>query len=442
MQQPHPQNALTSFADITPRQARLVLALILLIGLGLRIAVTLAFPMGINNFSDDNAYINSAVIFLNTGYITYALPGVPSGVLGPGMPLVLGLLFTLFGYQPAGIVAAHIAFACIGLLTAIGIYKLGALIHSRKAGVIAAALIVLDAGILSTNSVFYTETPYTCLVIFSLYGYLSCVNEWKLSRFLLGTACLCGAIAFKGLALLVPVVMALVLLKRRIRLRVWLPKALVALAICALVFLPWCVRNQRVIGTFTPFPISQGDQKLLGTYVGVGYPEGSYEEATTALDAEAWEQNFQGDKIQRIARRGEVAQERLTEWFQEQPIAFLYTHLVYKPVSLLLQPFYPDRLFNLPDRVVQYAWWGMLATAACGMILARVRKRVFKKGFWMPLLYLCLAIPLTAVMVPLARYNAPHVPFVMLYTAVWIAEVWAWLSRRKQRRTSADSQQT
>ena len=151
---------------------------------------------------------------------------------------------------------------------------------------------------------------------------------------------------------------------------------------------------------------------------------------------------LQADKIQRIARRGEVAQARMNEWFQERPIAFLYTHLLYKPVTLLLLSFYPDRLFNLPERFVQYAWWGMLAFAALGTIIVRVRKKVFPMGFWMPLLYLCLAVPLTAVMVPLARYNAPHVPFVMLYTAIWIAEAWAWLMHRKQRRLNAEVKDT
>lgn len=416
--------------DLTHKQAWRWLLLILLIGFSLRAATTLALPMGVNNFSDDNAYLTSAITFLNTGYVTYSNSLVPTGVIGPGMPLVLGLLFALFGYQQAGLLAAHIAFACIGLITAIGIYRLGELLHSRKVGVIAAALVALDMGIISTNSAFYTETPYTCLVVFSLLYYLSCIREWKLHRFLLGTACLCGMLAFKGLALLVPLVIVLVLFHSRIRISQWLPKGLIALSLCALVLLPWCVRNLSVTGTFTPFPTSQGDQKLLGTYVGLGYPEGTYSEATTALDAEAWNQNYQDDKLRRIARRGEVAQQRINEWVQENPLAFLYTHLLYKPFALLVQPFYPDKIFGIPERMVRYEWWVLLGIAAFGVVSAKSSKRKQQKGFYVPLLFLSIAVPITAVFVPISRYNAPHAPFIMLYAAVGIVQMLSWMNTK------------
>lgn len=410
-------------ADIPPRRARVWLAILLLAGLTLRIAVTLSVPMGLNGFSDDNAYLNAAAVFSKTGYVTYAQPGQQSGVLGIGMPLLLGGLFALFGYQPAGLVLSHIGFAAIGLLTAGGVYWLGAMLHSRRAGLAGAALTALELGLVATNSLFYTETPYMCLNLFAFACALRCAREWHFPSFWIGTACLCGAAAFKGLAVLAPVCVLPLLWVRKVPLRRWLPKAALAALAVAMVFLPWCVRNLDVVGVFTPFPISQGDQKLLGTYEGLGCPAGTYEEDIAALDREAWAQGYQADVYRRLARRGELAEERLVRWIRENPVGFVVTHTVYKPLMLLGMSFYPQPLWGVSTRVVQAGWWALLALAAYG--LAAVRRTPHGTGLGLPALYLALAALLTALYVPLARYNAPHVPFVLFYAGLGLCNLWA-----------------
>lgn len=59
--------------------------------------------------------------------------------------------------------------------------------------------------------------------------------------------------------------------------------------------------------------------------------------------------DFQEDILRRIARRGGIAQQRIIEWFREHPLAYLYTHLLYNPFSLLMQPFYPDKRHGMPE---------------------------------------------------------------------------------------------
>ncbi|NLV59489.1 MAG: glycosyltransferase family 39 protein [Clostridiales bacterium] len=419
--------------DLTKKQAVWWLVVIFALGFVLRVFATYEWPMGINHFSDDNGYLNSGATFLKTGYVTYAKPNVPSGVLGPGMPILLGMIFAVFGYQPEGLMASHVAFAGIGLLTALGLYLLGALLHSRLAGVVASAFGALDFGLVSTNSAFYTETPFMCLMVFGLYFFLKSVLDWRLGRYLAGVACFCAAMAFKGLALLLPPCILAYLLYRRVKLSKWLPQAVLLVVISALVFLPWCVRNQQIIGVFTPFPTSQGDQKLLGTYVGVGYPDGTYEEALEKLDAMAWEQGYQTDTIHRIKDRGEYGQERLAQWIAQNPLGFLFTHLLYKPVSLLILPFYPHKTLHVPLRLVNLCWWVLLVLALWGVLSGKLTGKKSYPGFYVPLILLALSVWVPSLMVPLARYNAANMPFVMLYAAIGIANGLPLIHRDKSR---------
>ncbi len=430
-------------ADLTTRTANIVLCAALGLGLLLRVFMILSDPMGPNTFSDDNAYINSAAVFVKTGYITYAQPDIQSGVLGAGMPLLLGLLFLMFGYQSLGLLLSHMAFAVIGLFTAFGGYLLGQLLHSRRVGVIAAVFLALEPGLIATNCIFFTETPYMCLNLFALYTLLRCTQKWRLSTFLGGIACVCGAAAFKGLSLLVPICVGLYLLKRRVPLRRWLPRAAIAALLCTLVFLPWCIRNLEVVGTFTPFPVSQGDQKLLGSYIGIGCPEGSYQDAITELDAQAWQEGYQEDTYRRISLRGRYADARIIFWFQENPFGFIVTHLFYKPVSLLLMDFYPHQVLGLPERCVQALWWIAVTLAIWGLSMGRPRKSERTRFFYFPAIYIAFALLLTAMYVPIARYNSAHMPIVLIYASVGLCDLWRRIfhrrsSKAKHSNTSVD----
>ena len=103
---------------LSPRRAALILAVLLAVGLVLRVTAILPYTMGPNTYSDDNGYLISGVTFARTGYIAYADPGLQTTAIGPGMPVLLGGLIALLGADPAGLVATHIAFSCVGRLTA------------------------------------------------------------------------------------------------------------------------------------------------------------------------------------------------------------------------------------------------------------------------------------------------------------------------------------
>lgn len=418
-------------ADMAASAAHRWLLIIFLLGAALRLSVTLSTPMGLNGFSDDNAYIGGAAVFVKTGYVTHGIPDTRSGVVGAGMPLLLGLLFAVLGYQPTGLVLSHIAFSMIGLCTAYGGYRLGVLLHSRRAGVLAAAVLALEPGLIATNCLFYTETPYMCLNLFGLLLLVRCARRWRLADFLTGVLCVCGAAAFKGLALLAPLCVLPLAFRRGAKLKSVLGLSALGVLIFGLVFLPWCVRNKQVVGDFVPFPTSQGDQKLLGTYVGVGYPPGTYAEGVAELDADAWVNGYQTDTYRRIALRGVYAQERLNQWLRTNPLGFAYTHLIYKPLTLLAMSYYPAKVLGLPIRAVQYAWFGLLALGLWGLTFGAPKRDARQAGFFTPALYLALAALATAMYVPLDRYNAAHTPFIALYAAVGLCDLWGRVRRAR-----------
>ena len=363
-------NTITDEGRLMPRRAVLVLAVLLALGLALRVAAIVPYAMGPNTYSDDNGYLTSGITFARTGYIAYADPGLQTTAIGPGMPLLLGGLIALLGADPAGLVAAHIVFSCIGLLTAIAAYLLGELLCSRTAGLIAAGLCVLEPALLSVNIVFLTETPYMCLNLFAIYFLVASVREWRWGRYWAGVLCMCGAAFFKGLGLLALVAPAALLLRRRENLRPWLLRACAALAAFVLLFIPWWVRNGLLTGEFVPFTANRGDIQLMGSYIGFGYPEGTYEEAVLQSDREAWEQGYQDDMERRFARRGEMGKERLWQWFTENPLAFVASHLLYKPLALTVSHLRTVDL--MPDRLMALVWWGCLALAAWGLLCPRL----------------------------------------------------------------------
>lgn len=186
-----------------------------------------------------------------------------------------------------------------------------------------------------------------------------------------------------------------------------------------LLFIPWWVRNGLLTGEFVPFTANRGDIQLMGSYIGFGYPEGTYEEAVLQSDREAWEQGYQDDMERRFARRGEMGKERLWQWFTENPLAFVASHLLYKPLALTVSHLRTVDLMS--DRLMALVWWGCLALAAWGLLCPRGRAcaaRVLcagglSAGGHADHGHLC-ALP---------RYGVSHVPIWLVYSGAGLQDL-------------------
>lgn len=413
---------------ISARTAALLLTVILLLGFAFRMWIILPYSQGPNGYSDENGYQTGGITFLNTGYISYADADEQTAATCVGMQATLASLFWLFGYTPQGLTVSHLFFSCFSLISAITIYLLAHQLHSRLAGLLGAALCALEPGVASLSCIFLTETPYICFNLLALYLLLRCAQEWHLGYFWGGVLCMIAAALFKGLALLVFLAVIPVLFRRKIPLKRWLPKAAIGTLAFILCFTPWWVRNYQLLGKFVPFTANRGDIQLMGSYMGFGYPEGTYQEKVNELDAEAWNQNYQDDTERRFARRGEVGKERLAQWFQENPLAFLFSHLIYKPFVMTVDRFQP--VYIMPLWMISAAWWGCLLLACWGLLCPRFGGRV-RPDYYAPLFYLLISVFATAIYAPLARYGAPYVPLWLFYTACGGADL---LQRIKPKR--------
>lgn len=405
-----------------------VMAAVLAVGLLLRLYALAPYANGPSMYADDNGYLLSAVNFLHTGYLSYNDLSGQSSAICVGLPALLSLLLKIFGYTSQGLWLAHVAFSCIGLLSALAVYALLKNLVSERAGWLGAALCAWLPDMVSVNCFFCTETPYLCLNLFALYHWIRCVRRWSVGRYIAGTVCMLCACSFKGLGLLAVVAPLAMLLYAKVPLRQWLPKAAITVMAFVLAFSPWWLRNEKLLGQFVPFTSNRGDIQLLGTYQGIGYPEGDYASKVTELDAEAWAEGYEADGVRRFARRGEVGRERMAQWLRENPAGFLITHFLYNPLKLTLMRGADIRL--IPERLADLIWWGSLLLALWGLLCPRFGAKV-NRGYYAPAVYLLVATLVTAFYVPLTRYGEAQVPLWLMYAA---AGAWDILSRAKGRK--------
>ena len=399
-------------ACLSRRTAAVLLAVILLAALAVRIALILMFSMGPNFYSDENGYLTGTVTFVNTGYISYADPASRTSATCVGMQLTLGLLLSLFGYTASGQIAAHVVFSAISLITAGVAYLLGTRWRGRLTGLAAAALCAFEPGLLTASCVFLTETPFICLNLSAIYLLTRWAQEDHFPSFWGGVLCTIASALFRGVGLMVLMIPAVILIRRRAPWRPLLMQAAAAVLAFVLVFTPWWVRNAKMYGKFVMFTTNSGDIQLMGSYMGIGAPEGTYDERVLELDAEAWNEGYQDDLVRRFARRGEAGRERLGEWFRENPIGFLLTHLIIKPFTLVTGHFMPIRI--LPEKAANVLWWLCLLLAFRGMAAV---SRSLRRGAGAVLAYLLAGCLISAVFAPLARYGLPYVPLWLILAA-------------------------
>lgn len=413
---------------ISGKKAAIILLVALALGLLARIFVITLYSQGPNTYSDDNGYLTGAITFVKTGYVSYDVADQQTSAICLGMPFLLGGLIKCFGYTPAGQIAVHIAFSCISLLSAVMIYLLGSLLFDRLSGLIGGVLCAIQPSLLSVSCVFLTETPYVCLNLMAMYFLIRWVREEKIILFWAGMLSMIAAALFKGLGLMVLIVPFAMLIRRKTPVKTMLKYVALGAIAFALCFAPWWVRNYEKLGRFVPFTANRGDIQLMGSYMGIGYPEGTYDEKVVELDAEAWIEGFQFDVERRFARRGEVGKERLSLWFEENPVAFVFSHVIYKPFMLITG--HLQAVEVVPEKLGNCAWYGCLLLSLWGLFSPKFDGRKAKDGY-IPLVYLAIAVFATAIYAPISRYGVPYVPLWLMYAGVGASSLLGRVCKKK-----------
>jgi 4-amino-4-deoxy-L-arabinose transferase-like glycosyltransferase len=282
----HTSSLAGSAADARPVLRRLVSHPDVLLSVGLfglalvpRVLYLLWAPVFIGG--DSAQYFQPVYDLMTSGRFTLSLKRPP---LYPWMLYAEQLLFgpsfvPLIGFQ-------HLLGAIGVVLTYwIGRLAWGGVALGRWAGVLAALLVAFSSPTLRWEHFLMTEGPFAFL--FTLAVFLIVLGlrrrgwwSWAAAGLVLGLAILTRPAGQIALFVVPPM---LLLVERSWRVALW--KSAVTFAVCAVVTVPWMVRNQAVHGAFTT--AGAAGQNLVTFVAIIHRPDFSFDEPlVTAVDAD------------------------------------------------------------------------------------------------------------------------------------------------------------
>jgi hypothetical protein len=325
------------------RKTLILLAVILLIGFGLR-AYRVVEPLPTPG-DDAHAYYALSKSLYAEGSFGGKSFKDPSD-WSPGAPLLYAASFYATAGAREG--TARILELLLGLATIVVAYLLGRRIACRPAGLLAAFAVAVYPPFIHSVGALYSEPPAMFTLPAAVLAFLwagdgldarSSPARWLVPGFLFGLTAI-----FRPEYLLVGVAFALLALVRVGRARGWKPGlAGAALLVAALLLpiLPWAVRNQVVL--HRTVPISTGGGKAL--YVGTFLPaDGEYQRVKAILakrylhrqydpHSRALEEVNPTPLFNRVANRypdlprdsalGKIGKQNFSHYLGEDPVGYL-----------------------------------------------------------------------------------------------------------------------
>lgn len=423
--------------------------LIVLLALAERIIMFFYIGSGELHNSDDVAYVQSGIVFAQTGVISVWNP-MPTAKIMPAMPVVTGLLSMLFGEGEAYINSIRILWIALGCITPLLMYKSCCVFLPRPYAFFAAAAFLLPNWAWSDNSVL-TETPYLLLYMMCFYGVLL-MGEDKmdgrtLALFVLGFM---GALMFRpNILIFLPFAAAYLLLVKRKRPGELIKPALCLAAAMLIFVVPWSIRNYRIFGEFIPITSGSANPTLLGTYQGESAP------ADESLDYESnvysvvrgefpewFDENGalkEGEGQEAVVERMERLKTsyRLKVWFERDPLGLLWTYLASKPACMLnwVWIWLPaPGLYNALRLISQINLVLCAVTAAYSLFTKKLRPLVL----WLGITYV-LNIYLIALSFASERYAAMFMPLRYMIAAIGLYLAVDFVKSRRKNGIAAEN---
>ncbi len=410
---------------VTDRRYRRLLAVVVVVALGLRIAWVLWVsrePQGI--FLDPSRYLGYARQIADGHGMTETLTGDPTAYYPPGYPWFLGIVtwlsqpFTDEPWLAAGLVQAVLGATTVALV---------ATVAKRLAGPVA-ALVGAVVYALYPNLVFHTgallgETLYNFVFLAFLALLLSrpwdaTFNPWRTFNcgVLLGLAVMVRPISLA----VIPVVVVCWLAARkdyRVTLR-WSLALLLGVVVC---IVPWTVRNEVRLHAFVPISTNTGDNLC------IGHADGATG-AFTPLDACATKYRFLdglsaelgSDKAkQRIAFRGMVDNIDREPWLMWRRTYYMWVRDGDHDGLFAVQSYRQDRWMGLQTEarliaLADWVYWPVVAAGLAGLVqLARRRE---------PQAIVLVGSTVMTALIPLLffgdqRFKVPVIPLLIIAAA-------------------------
>lgn len=235
------------------RRTRLVLGLVLAVALVVRVAVVLASP-DYAPVHDSSDYVRHAVSIANgDGYPQSVFTAAPSesAFRPPVYPYVLGAVQWVFGEVET---AGRLAGALFGVLAVLLVFLIARSLWDERTALVAAAVAALFPGLFLLSGALNTEPAYLVIELAAVLFALRARAGGGDLRWAAAAGACCGLAALtrsNGLLLLIPVAFGVIAARPRLS-RAGLAAPAVAVAVAALVVVPWAVRNSlafdRVVG--------------------------------------------------------------------------------------------------------------------------------------------------------------------------------------------------
>lgn len=432
-----------------------LIAVILIVALGLRIAEVQRTNSSYRPINDAGSYLSLASDVAHTGdYPLSHRPGSgaagtrgPSAYFAPGYPYFLAAVDLIDGHavpRDGAIHSARIVQAVLGTITVALIGLVALELFGATAGLIALALAAVYPVGIELSGVLVAENLLTPLVLAAVYAGL---RARRAGRARSAYAWVAGAGVLTGLATLThenAVLVALPLLAAVWRIgsrRLVAPGLLIATT--ALSILPWTIRNAEVMHRFIPVSDETGIT-LVGTYNAAS--------AANPVVPYKWRLFFAIPGERPLIRQdNHLTEPQLGDKLQHQALHYISQH----PTAPIEAGFHNTlRLFELEGT---YAW----QAAAAGISLPLSTARIGVASLWLLCLFalagafspavraaqkwvwgvpLLLALSVVLVNVETPRFRAPIDPFLILLAAAGLASAIAWLrDRAPVRREAGDA---
>jgi len=270
-----------------------------------------------------------------------------------------------------------------------------------------------------TDNLFLTETPFTTSLLLMVYYSIRLANDRKWSTFFLLMLFYFLALFFKATIALYPIVLLVYFILKKYPLKVALKQLGVATILLLLVLGPWWARNYIHYEQFIPLTGGGGNPLLLGSYQGDGYKYGDPYQET--IDRIANDESLPNNVLYRMQAQQEVAKERLSYWWNDDPSSFIKSFVLTKTEIQWDSQFYWIEVYSVSSQfmneihliIVQMALWSLI-----GLIFIRkwIKEYILIIGI---VLYNTI---LNSINFAFDRYNQPmmFVLFILIATSIYL----------------------
>jgi 4-amino-4-deoxy-L-arabinose transferase-like glycosyltransferase len=417
------------------------LALILLAGVAVRVALWLPFRHDPIHIADERDYNALAGNLVGCGEYTFH-PGGPATSLRPPLyPALVAGVYAVAGVE--NFAAVRLVQAVLSLLTVVVLYRLGRELLSPRAATWLAGLACFYPSLLVFNNLILTEVLFTLLLTTSCYLLVLALRRESLAYLALGGATLGLAALTRSVVWLSPPFLAVFLLVawkggwgRR------LAAAAAVSAAFAVTIAPWAVRNTRLQDTFVAIDTMGGRNFMMGNYRYT--PLYRSWDAISVSGEESWEHEVfttypyelrptQG-RVDKLALRqgvefvkqhpGITAQRSLVKFFDfwglEREIIAGAGQGNFGRVSRAM-------LLALTV-VIAGGYAAVLFLAVFGAVLAPPADR---RASWLLLCVIAFVCGLHTLAFAHSRYHLPVIPLVLIFTAAALGNARSIWRRRR-----------